>query len=111
MQRLNRLERENRRWKVSFYIVMPVLGLVILLGATHTTVTDEVRARQFVLMDESGMDRGTFGMMSSGGATLRLSGKPNPDGSPKGGAAIEAREDGSVALVLAGGVEGGDLSA
>ncbi|MFQ5961461.1 MAG: hypothetical protein ACE5MG_08680 [Candidatus Methylomirabilales bacterium] len=53
-QRLGRLEREVRWWKFFGSAAVAVVGVVLLLGATHTRVPDEVRARRFVVVDETG---------------------------------------------------------
>ena len=60
-QRLERLERELRRWKGLGSAAVVVLGLVILLGATGAKVPDEIRAKRFVLVDEDGKQRAVLG--------------------------------------------------
>ena len=64
LQRLDRLERENRRWKVLGCTAFAVLGLIVLVGATGskgTKVAEEIRARKFVLVDKAGKVRGILG--------------------------------------------------
>lgn len=61
-QRLDRLERENRWWKVLGIVSAAVLGLVVLTGATGSKVADEVRARKFTVVDNKGRVRGMLGM-------------------------------------------------
>ena len=63
LQRLDRLERENRRWKVLGCTAFAVLGLIVLVGATGskgTKVAEEIRARKFVLVDKAGKVRGKW---------------------------------------------------
>jgi hypothetical protein len=53
-QRLERLERDNRRWKYVAGVAVACLGLAMLLGAApgkKAKIPDEVRARRFVLVD------------------------------------------------------------
>ncbi len=45
-QRIDRLEREARRWRVLAFGLLAVWSLVILLGATRG-VPDELKARRF----------------------------------------------------------------
>ncbi len=66
-QRLNRLERENRWWKVLGIVSAAVLGLVVLTGATGSKVADEVRARKFTVVDNKGRTRGMLGMKAREG--------------------------------------------
>ena len=66
IQRLDRLERENRFWKKiagALFILLTVLTTVVLIGSVKTTKTDEVltadeiRTRRLVVMDEKGKPR------------------------------------------------------
>jgi hypothetical protein len=69
MQRLERLERESRRWKAL------AITAVALLGAVETplaTVAQEIRARRVVLVDDEGHERGKFGVAPDGGVYLSL---------------------------------------
>jgi hypothetical protein len=53
-KRLDRLERENRWWKVIGCIgsgVLVILGVIVLRASADLTVQDEIRARQIVLVD------------------------------------------------------------
>jgi hypothetical protein len=63
MQRLERLERESRPWKALGIGAVAVLGLVVLLGAARSGVSDEVRARRFVLVEQSGKERAELGFL------------------------------------------------
>ena len=56
-QRLDRLERENRWWKVLGVVAVAALGLVVLTGATKSEVADEIWAKRIVLVDEAGRVR------------------------------------------------------
>lgn len=60
MQRVTRLERAHRWWKVLGTGAVAILGLVVLLGATDRRegrVVQEIRAKQFTLVDEDGKTR------------------------------------------------------
>ena len=59
-QRVDRLERENRWWRVIACAAVAVLGLVVLVGAAGSKVPDEVKARKFVLLGEEGKRLGTW---------------------------------------------------
>jgi len=63
-QRLNRLERENRWWRVIACAAVGMLGFVMLTGATGSKVPDEVRAKKFIALDEEGKSRAEFGATS-----------------------------------------------
>lgn len=93
-QRVDRLERECHRWKVFGSAALAVLGLVLLVGATGTRVPKEIRAKRFILVDESGRLRGIFGVVADGSSVLGLA------GGQQSGAALTARSDGRISLVL-----------
>jgi len=122
IQRLNHLEWELRWWKTLASTFLALLGLVFLLGAVRerdTKMFDEIRARQFVLVDANGNVRAGLGVGTDGSAALAfadLEGKIRtglavlPDGSPRlrfygkdgrarGGLGVSP--DGSIALALA----------
>ncbi|MFQ5691936.1 MAG: hypothetical protein ACE5IM_02680 [Nitrospinota bacterium] len=61
--RLDRLERESRRWRALGIAAVAVLGLVALLGAKGTRVADEVRARRFVVVDREGRVRAALAVV------------------------------------------------
>ncbi len=61
-KRLDRLERENRWWRVLGVSAVAVLGLVVLVGAKGSGVVDEVRAKKFTVVDNKGRTRGMLGM-------------------------------------------------
>jgi hypothetical protein len=54
--RLERLERENRRWKAGAVIVLACSVVLLLLGAAPKH-SDEIKAQQFVAVDETGKPR------------------------------------------------------
>src|SRR6266542_7038199 len=75
MQRLERLERESRRWKALGMTAVALLGPIVLLGVSEThlaTVAQEIRAHRVVLVDDAGHERGKFGVAPDGGAYLSL---------------------------------------
>lgn len=53
-QRLDRLERQHRWWKIMGGLPAALLGLAVLIAATSATVPNEVRAKKFVLIDAGG---------------------------------------------------------
>ena len=66
VQRLDRLERENRWWRALGVVSVAVLDLVVLTGATGSKVADEIKARKFIVVDKEGTKRGEFGMVAEG---------------------------------------------
>jgi hypothetical protein len=61
MQRLARLERAQRWWKLVGSAAVAALGFVILLGAAkrqEVNIADEIWARKFVIADQNGKPRG-----------------------------------------------------
>jgi hypothetical protein len=62
IQRLTRLERENRWWKMLGSIAIALLGLVVVLGAAGSKHTDEIRAKRFTLIDGNGARRAILGI-------------------------------------------------
>lgn len=74
--RLERVERENRRWKAIGLGVMTLMGLALLMGAARPGVQDEVRARRFTLVDDEGKVQGFLGFSAVGSPTLFLLDNP-----------------------------------
>jgi len=68
--RISRLERENRRIKRLGFTALIVAGLIITLGQARSQQPDVVRATQFVLVDENGQQRATFGIENGGPALV-----------------------------------------
>ena len=68
MQRLDRLERQVRRWKHIASAGIVILGLVVLLGAIGSQISDEVRAKRFVVVDGKGVEYAELGYIPSSGS-------------------------------------------
>ena len=63
VDRLNRLERENRVMKWTVVSLAAVVAMIGLVGATlkkKPTAVEEVRAKRFVLVDQAGKQRGLW---------------------------------------------------
>jgi hypothetical protein len=120
-QRLERLEREARWWRLGGLALGGLLAVVGLIGATPATsepTASDVRAQQFTLVDTRGNVRAVLGMTKTGTAGLDLYGRAGkilaqlavkPDGAPQltlldrtgAGRAVVALElDGSPHLTL-----------
>ncbi len=69
-RRLDRLERDNRRWKVLAVAALAGLCLVVLTGAGGGKVAGEIRARSFALVDAGGKNRAVLAMGDDGAPTL-----------------------------------------
>lgn len=73
VQRVAQLERENRRWRVGLALAVV---LVVAAGVPAWTWSagspDELRAKRFVLVDDAGNDRGSFGLLVAGEPWLSL---------------------------------------
>ena len=68
-QRLERLERDNRRWKAMTTLAMGILSLIFLIGAgksDETSVPNEVQAHAFVLVDRNGTPLARLGLLPHG---------------------------------------------
>jgi hypothetical protein len=71
-QRLDRLERENRRWRLAGCLSVLGLVAVALMGqAIRGKVAKVVEAERFVLRDSSGIERAALDILP-GGAALSL---------------------------------------
>ena len=64
-ERVNRLERQNRRLKMAGLIALLALLSVVLMGQAET-VPDVIKAKNFVLLDDKGTVRGGMGVTSHG---------------------------------------------
>ena len=72
-QRLDRLERANRRWKVAVALAVGALGGVVALGAAGPAqVPDELRAKRLVVVDQNNKPRAVLGPSSYGSSGLHL---------------------------------------
>jgi len=122
-QRLDRLEREVHRWKTLVSLSVALLSLGFLLGAVGDRgagVSDEIRARRFLLVDTHGKVRAGLSVGSDGSVALALADADEKtraglavlvDGSPrlrfsdkqeKARAGLSVGADGSGTLALAG---------
>jgi hypothetical protein len=65
-ERLERLEKENRRLKYLLFSLLFLVAGVFFVGATAKKkgkpVSDEIRTHRLVLVDSKGKDRGVLGM-------------------------------------------------
>lgn len=61
-QRLERLERDIRWWKLIGGTALATLCLFTLMGAKSGTIANEIRARNFVLVDSKGKVRAKLGI-------------------------------------------------
>src|SRR5688572_15636890 len=64
--RVARLKRENQRLKRIGLTALVVAGLIITLGQASPEQPEVIRATKFVLVDENGQQRATFGIESGG---------------------------------------------
>lgn len=84
IERLDRLDRTNRRWKLVSAATAAALSVVVLGAAaaprSHLdqrvwpvgAVVDEVRAKRFLLVDDSGKLRAVLGAATAGAVSLGL---------------------------------------
>lgn len=75
VRRLERLERESRRWKVVAMLTTATLGMILLIGADKngaTSVPRELQAGAFVLVDREGTPLGRLGLLPHGAWGLGL---------------------------------------
>ncbi|MFQ5881799.1 MAG: hypothetical protein ACE5I9_04930 [Candidatus Methylomirabilales bacterium] len=76
VRRLDRVERENRRWKRVGTFVLAAIAAVALTGqATPRNVAKEVEAEKFLLRDTSGKTRAVLAMGADESVGLSLSDK------------------------------------
>jgi len=68
-QRVARLERERRAWRIG---VGAVVAGLFLAGATASPGVDEVRARRIVVVDAQGTERAFLGLGLDGSPELAL---------------------------------------
>ncbi len=95
VQRLNRMERENHRWKWLVAVTLAVLGVGVVLGQTTPRRVGKVlEAERFVLRDADGKNRAELGVMD-GASILFLNDK---DGKP--GVALSVLPDGPRMVTL-----------
>ena len=89
-QRLDRLEREVRWWKLFGGSAMALLGLVLLIAATGVKVADAIRTKRFVLVDTNGKRRAEWGVSTAGAVGLNLYGKDGTTG--RAGLAVDVHD-------------------
>lgn len=77
-RRLDRLERENRRWRIIGAGAVAILALALLMGAAKpkVKVQDEVRARRFTLVNKKDKIRGFLGFSATESPVLFLFDNP-----------------------------------
>ena len=79
-QRVERLERDNRRLKIAGGAVLLVFVATGLVGAASPQVPLSLQAQEFVLVTESGLRKATFGIGTDGIARLSLGDLDGPRG-------------------------------
>jgi hypothetical protein len=95
VERLNRLERENQRWRWLVTVTLAVMALgVVLVQTTSAKVGKVLEAERFVLRDADGTSRAELGVMD-GASILLLNDK---DGKP--GVALSVLPDGPRTVSL-----------
>ena len=95
-KRVDSLAREARYWRIIASAAFTGLVLIVGVGASIVRVgqvTDEVRARRFVLMDAEMRPRAVLGLMPDAAATLILT---DAEGVPR----VELRSDAAGASAL-----------
>jgi hypothetical protein len=93
-QRVARLERERRAWRIG---VGAVVAGLFLAGATASPgVVDEVRARRIVVVDAQGETRAHLGVLPEGSPALALF-----DAQGRARATLGVLPDGRPGLTLA----------
>lgn len=112
VQRLERVESENRRLKRIGVLAVLGLGALMLLGqATPSAITPAVpaakviEAEKFVLRDPTGRERAELSVLADGSPTL---GFVDPDGKPR--ALFGLGADGAPGLALLGPDDKGRLT-
>jgi hypothetical protein len=97
--RLNRLEREVHRWKVSAALSAVGLALIVLTGAVPISPQKEIRAQRFIIVDDDGIERATleskagltrFTMLSESSSKIEMA-----VGSRSGGSFLTVRGNGT----------------
>jgi hypothetical protein len=72
IERLNRLERAYRWWKLLGSCALGVLGMLLFLGATTERPADEIRARRFIVIGENAQPRAVLGAWKLHNSCLTL---------------------------------------
>ncbi len=93
LRRLNRMERENRRWKWLVCTTLVMIAAAVVLSQVFPRTVLE--ARKFVLRDADGKSRAELGLMTDGTSVLVLN-----DENEKPGVALSVLPDGPRTLSL-----------
>ncbi len=75
LKRLQRLEHDNRSLKILGSLVVIVLSVVLLMGATQrnkSEIIEVIRARQLTLVDKDGTARAGMGILPDGTVVIGL---------------------------------------
>src|SRR5262245_25152185 len=107
VRRLERLERESRRWKAVAILMAAALGIVLLIGAGkpgETSVPNELQAHAFVLVARDGTPLARLGLLPHGAWGLGFY-----DRGKKSRIVLSVEGDGSSLLSLFGRVGKGSL--
>jgi hypothetical protein len=100
LARLTRLERQNRRWQAVSTLAVLICGMVLLVGAGRSeepNIAKEIRARQFVLVDERGTVLARLGALPHGAMGLGFY-----DAGKKSRVLLAVDPDGASSLSLIG---------
>ena len=95
-ERLDRLERENRRWRRAGAGVLIVIAAFALMGQAIQGVPKAMEAERFVLRDTGGRVRAALGMEADGSVGLWLL-----DSAGKTRAGVGVSREGSPVMALA----------
>src|SRR5439155_15865282 len=73
LERLSRVERQNRRLKLFGLVFLGGLATVVLMGQSSTPkVSDVIEAREFVLRGQNGTRRASLAVASDGSAAIHF---------------------------------------
>ncbi len=75
LKRLQCMEQDNRSLKMLGSLVVIVLSVVLLMGATQrkqSEIIEVIRARQFTLVDKGGTARAGMGILPDGTVVIGL---------------------------------------
>jgi len=101
VRRLTRVEAEARVLKVFVGCAVVLFILLLVLGQTSAPtsagVSDRICAREFALVDQEGMERGSFELKEDGSLRLGLW-----DSNGQNRAALSVRSDGTPSFTLSG---------
>jgi len=95
-QRVERLERANRWWRIGATLLLVGVGAAFLMAASAAKPPDEMAAKKFKLVDDQGNQRGAWGTQPKGATFFELTGR---DG--RGGIKAIVVPTGEMSLALA----------